>query len=52
MRDRQQLLGYWTGDIIPYLQHHAEEDKRRLGTFFRRTTRMDLLAIIDEMLEI
>ncbi|KAG0196578.1 hypothetical protein BGX28_009964 [Mortierella sp. GBA30] len=51
MRDRQKLIGCWTGDIVPYLQRHAAEDKRRLGTSLKKIGSKDLLAIMDEVLE-
>lgn len=48
-RDRQQLIGFWTGTILPYLQNHPTSDKRQRAVFLKKTAKSDLEAIIDEV---
>ncbi|KAI7824324.1 hypothetical protein BC939DRAFT_528526 [Gamsiella multidivaricata] len=48
IRDKEQLLGYWTGKVLPYLRHHSALDKRQLGFSLKKATVNELRAIIDE----
>ncbi|KAF9915938.1 hypothetical protein FBU30_001616 [Linnemannia zychae] len=51
-REKEQLIGSWTGTVLPYLERHSNAQKRRQAGYLKKTTRKDLEAIVDEVFEV
>lgn len=50
-REKHQVIGSWTGTILPYLEKHHAIDKRQRAAFLKKSTRKALEAIVDEVFE-
>ncbi|KAG0374472.1 hypothetical protein BGX24_010356, partial [Mortierella sp. AD032] len=51
-REKHQVIGFWTGTILPYLEKHNAADKRQRAAFLKKTTKKTLEDIVDEEFEI
>lgn len=51
IRSGERMLGYWTGEILPYLQSHPARDKRQLSARLKKATVSEVSSIINEVLE-
>ncbi|KAF8928369.1 hypothetical protein BGZ58_009692 [Dissophora ornata] len=48
-REKEQLIGSWTGTVLPYLERHSDAQKRRRAGYLKKATRKDLESIVDDV---
>ncbi|KAF9980280.1 hypothetical protein BGZ65_005318 [Modicella reniformis] len=50
IKDKDRLVGYWTGQVVPFLRAHPSREKFGLGAYFAKMSAYEVSSVIEEEL--